>query len=73
MTINVVARALVAGLVSDVVTRKVFVNYRKLQDHKVATYEVQKIMRTFPNARPMLGVHERPNSYWYAMTTRKSL
>ena len=30
MTINVVVRALAAGIVSDIVTRKVFVNHSKI-------------------------------------------
>ena len=67
MAVNVGSRALVAGVVSDLCTRKLFVNYDKLTAHKVATNEVKKIMRTYPNARPYLGVHEKPNSYYYAM------
>ena len=66
MIVNVGARALVAGVAADVVTRKLFINYDRLTKHKVATNEVKKIMRTYPNARPYLAPHERPNSYFYA-------
>ena len=66
MAVNVGSRALVAGGVADLCTRKLFVNYDKLSAHKVATNEIKKIMRTYPNARPYLGVHEKPNSYYYA-------
>ena len=67
MAVNVGSRAIVAGVVSDLFTRKLFVNYDKLTAHKVATNEVKKIMRTYPNARPYKAVHEKPNSYYYAM------
>ena len=66
MMVNVSARALLAGVVSDVITRKMFVNYDRLTEHKVANNEIKKIMRTMPNARPYLKPHERPNSYYWA-------
>ena len=66
MIANVGARALVAGVCADVVSRKMFVNYGRLTEHKVAVNEVKKIMRQAPNARPYLAVHEKPNSYYFA-------
>ena len=57
MMVNVGARALVAGVLADVCTRKLFVNYEKITKHKVASNEVRKIMRTYPNARPYLAPH----------------
>ena len=45
MMMNVGARALIAGVAADVVTRKLFVNYDRLTAHKVAVNEVKKIMR----------------------------
>ena len=66
MIANVGARALVAGVCADVVSRKMFVNYARLTEHKVAVNEVKKIMRQAPNARPYLAVHEKPNSYFFA-------
>ena len=45
MMINVGARAVVAAIAADVVTRKLFVNYDRLTSHKVAVNEVKKIMR----------------------------
>ena len=67
MIINVSARAVFAGLLSDSATRHLFVNYNRLTEHKVAANEVKKIMRTMPNARPYLKPHEKPNSYYWAM------
>ena len=66
MIANAGARALVAGVCADVVSRKMFVNYGRLTEHKVAVNEVKKIMRQAPNARPYLAVHEKPNSYYFA-------
>ena len=66
MMVNVGARALLAGVAADVVTRKLFINYDRLTEHKVAVNEVKKIMRQAPNCRPYLGVHEKPNSYYFA-------
>ena len=63
MIFNVGVRSLGALIVSDMCTRKLFVNYSAIQQHKVGVNEVQKIMRTFPTARPLLAVHEKPNSY----------
>ena len=57
MMFNVGVRAVAAGLVSDFLTRKMFINYNRLTEHKVASNEVKKIMRTMPNARPMLAPH----------------
>ena len=57
MIINVSVRALFAGVASDIATRHLFVNYNRLTEHKVASNEVKKIMRTMPNARPMLMPH----------------
>ena len=72
MIVNVTVRALGAGIASDLVTRKLFVNYDKINKHKVASNEVSKIMRTFPNARPYIAVQDKPNSYFLAMKTRKN-
>ena len=45
MIVNVTARALLAGVVSDVVTRRLFVNHSRITEDKVARNEVKKIMR----------------------------
>ena len=72
MILNVTVRGLAAGIVSDLVTRKMFVNYDKISRHKVAVNEASKIMRTFPNARPYIAIQDKPNSYFLAMKTRKN-
>ena len=66
MMINVKIRATGAFLVGDFFARKLFINYDKKYRHMAASNEVKKVMRTFPNARPLLSVHERPNSYYLA-------
>ena len=66
MMVNVGSRALLAGVVSDLVTRKMFINYDKIRNHKAANNEIRKVMRAMPNARPYLKVHEKPNSYFLA-------
>ena len=50
-------RGLIAGVVADQVSRRLFVNRAALQQHKMATYEVKKVMRTWPNAYPYLAPH----------------
>ena len=67
MLVNVSVRAIPAALAGDFIGRKLFVNYKKQTSHKVANNEIKKIMRTFPNARPMLMPHQKPNSYYYAL------
>ena len=67
MIFNVTIRAVFAGVVADACTRKLFVNYNRLTEHKVATNEIKKIMRQAPNARPYLKPHEKPNSYYFSM------
>ena len=63
---NVGARGLAAGVVGEVVARKLFINYKKVQQDKCARNEIRKIMRTFPDAKPHLLQHQKPNSYYYA-------
>ena len=63
MLINVGARSALAFVVSDLFTRKLFVNYDALTKHKSAVNEVRKIMRTYPDARPHVRSYEKPNSY----------
>uniref|UniRef100_A0A7S3FTC7 Uncharacterized protein n=1 Tax=Strombidium rassoulzadegani TaxID=1082188 RepID=A0A7S3FTC7_9SPIT len=63
MVVNVTARALFAGVVADFFTRKLFVNYYRIKQHKVANNEIRKVMRSMPNARPLLMPHQRANSY----------
>ena len=57
MMANVGARVLLAGVASDLATRKAFVNYSLIQQHKVANNEVRKIMTQFPNAKTLLKPH----------------
>ena len=65
MIFNVGVRSLLAGVVADQISRRMFVNYERITEHKVANNEIRKIMRTMPNARPYLKVHQKPNSYYY--------
>ena len=65
MLVNVGARSALAFVVSDLFTRKLFVNYDALTKHKTGVNEVKKIMRTYPDAKPHLRPHEKPNSYLF--------
>ena len=67
MLFNVGVRAVPAAIVGDFIGRKLFVNHKKQTAHRVASNEIKKMMRTFPNARPMLMPHQKPNSFYYAM------
>ena len=42
-----------------------FVNYLALKKDQMANYEISKVMRTWPNPKPFLGPHEKPNSYFW--------
>ena len=54
---NVGARAVVAGVAGELVARKLFVNYFRLQQDKVARNEIKKAMRQMPDAKPYLLPH----------------
>ena len=42
-----------------------FVNYEKLRQHKMAEYEVKKIMVKFPNAKALKPQYKKANSYFW--------
>ena len=65
---NLGARAVVAGIAGELVARKLFINYNKITQDKCARNEIKKVMRTMPDARPYLMAHQKPNSYYYAMS-----
>ena len=54
---NVAGRGVVAGFAGEMLARKMFINYDRLTQDKVARNEVRKIMRTFPDAKPHLLPH----------------
>ena len=56
-------RVLAATAVGDQISRRMFVNYHGLKQHMMAENEVRKIMRTWPQAKPHVAPHKRPNSY----------
>ena len=63
MVYGVAWRMLIAAVVSDQLSRRVFVNYVALRKHKMAEYEVKKIMRTWDSPKPHVPLHKRANSY----------
>ena len=65
MVFGVAWRVLFATVVADQISRRMFVNYRALKQHEMAEYEVKKVMRTWPHAKPHLAPHKRPNSYFW--------
>ena len=58
-------RWLVAYLVADQVSRRMFVNYAKLREHKMAEYEMKKIMVKWPHAKQLPLHHRRANSVFW--------
>ena len=65
LAVNVFGRALLTGVVADAVSRRMFVNYLALKQHKMADNEVKKVMRMMPDAKPHLAPHKKPNSYFW--------
>ncbi len=63
MVFGVAWRCAFSAVVCDQVSRRLFVNYAQLRNHKIADYEIRKVMRFMPNPRPHTPVHRRPNSY----------
>ena len=53
MIFSVGGRCLLAGVVADQAGRRLFVNYQTVKRHQMAEYEVKKIMRTWPDPKPM--------------------
>ena len=66
LMINVGTRVALAGVASDLLVKKLFLNKNRVTCDKVARNEVKKIMTTFPNAKTLLKPHEKPNSYYWA-------
>ena len=58
-------RFAIAGLVADQVSRRMFVNYEKLRQHKFAENEVRKIMVKYPNAKTLKAPYQKANSYYW--------
>ena len=52
-------------VIADQFSRRMFVNYLALKKDQMANYEIRKVMRTWPNPKPFLGPHEKPNSYFW--------
>ena len=65
MVFGVAWRSLIALAVADQFSRRLFVNYVALRKHEMAEYEVKKVMRTWPNPKPHVAPHLRPNSYFW--------
>ncbi len=58
-------RMAIAGLVADQASRRMFVNYEKLRQHKMAEYECKKIMVKFPDAKTLRAPHRKANSWFW--------
>ena len=56
-------RLLVGFIVGERLATRYYCNYRAIWNHKAADYEVRKIMRTIPDAKPFIKEHDKPNSY----------
>ena len=58
-------RSAIAFLVADQASRRMFVNYEKLREHRMAENEVRKIMVKFPNAKTLHAPYRKANSWWW--------
>ena len=58
-------RLALAGLVADQASRRMFVNYDKLRQHKFAENEVRKIMVKAPNAKTLRAPYQKANSWFW--------
>ena len=56
-------RMVIAALVADQVSRRLFVNAHKLKLHQMADYECKKAMVLLPNAKRLLPPHKKPINY----------
>ena len=65
MVFGVAWRSLIAVGVADQLGRRLFVNYVALRKHEMAEYECKKVMRTWPNPKPHVMLHQKPNSYFW--------
>ena len=65
MVFGVAIRSALALVVADQFGRRLFCNYVALRKHEMAEYEVKKIMRTFPDPKPHVALHDKPNSYFW--------
>ena len=51
-----------AFFAADQVSRRLFVNQRKLREHRMAENELKKIMVQYPNAKTLRSRHQQANS-----------
>ena len=58
-------RIAIAGVIADQASRRMFVNYDKLRQHKFAENEVRKIMVKIPNAKTLRAPYQKANSWWW--------
>ncbi|CAI2383807.1 unnamed protein product [Moneuplotes crassus] len=65
MVIGFYSRLLTGYLIGDRIGARYFCNYRLIFCHKVADYEIRKMTRQWPDAKPFIPIHEKPNSYFW--------
>ncbi len=58
-------RLAIAGLVADQASRRLFVNYDKLRQQRMAENEVRKIMVKFPHAKTLPPQFKKANSWFW--------
>ena len=65
LVFGLVWRLAITGLATEMVTKRLFVNYDRLREHKMAEIEIKKIVRTWPDPKPYQMPHQKPNSYFW--------
>ena len=58
-------RLLGGFILGERIAARYFCDYKSIWRHKAADYEVRKLMRAWPNAKPFVQLHEKPNSYFW--------
>ena len=65
MMFGIFWRGAAAFVVTDIVSRRMFVNYVAMKKHQMAENEIRKVMRQMPHAKPYVPAHKKPNSYFW--------
>ena len=65
MVVSAYSRFLLGLLIGDRFAAWFFCDYKAIWCNKAASYEVRKIMKTWPDTKPFVPFHKAPNSYFW--------
>mmetsp|Transcript_2474 Transcript_2474/g.2125 ORF Transcript_2474/g.2125 Transcript_2474/m.2125 type:complete len:148 (+) Transcript_2474:23-466(+) len=58
-------RMILGYVVGDRIGARLFCDYRLIWNHKAADYELRKLMRQIPDAKPFIREENKANSYFW--------